>query len=192
MLAPLLRHNYETYLHTCELTMSDTDTAPPKGKPSAPQFSDSEVSESGYRSRSQSRRSRRRKAQAKPKEQGKPDENIPAIQEDDAEQEQAQTGAMQKFQRIGPDETSMDGPVTYARAQRGEIPMRPGNPNQKMKTAGDVPNYQQGKGQQMQSKEDDSDKLMEQDGLKLRIELNLDIEVELKASIHGDLTLALL
>ena len=34
--------------------------------------------------------------------------------------------------------------------------------------------------------------LMEQDGLKLRLELNLDIEVELKASIHGDLTLALL
>jgi hypothetical protein len=33
---------------------------------------------------------------------------------------------------------------------------------------------------------------MEQDGLKLRLELNLDIEVELKASIHGDLTLALL
>jgi hypothetical protein len=37
----------------------------------------------------------------------------------------------------------------------------------------------------------DSD-LMDQDGLKLRLELNLDIEVELKASIHGDLTLALL
>jgi hypothetical protein len=34
--------------------------------------------------------------------------------------------------------------------------------------------------------------LMEQDGLKLRLELNLDIEIELKASIHGDLTLALL
>ena len=169
--------------------MSDTDTAPPKGKPS---FSDSEASESGYRSRSQSRRSRRRKAQTKPKEQGKPDGNIPDIQEDDAEQEQAEAGAMQKFSRIGPDETSMDGPVTYARAQRGEIPMRPGNPNQKMKTAGDIPDNPQGQGQQMQPKEDEGSKMMEQDGLKLRIELNLDIEIELKASIHGDLTLALL
>lgn len=34
--------------------------------------------------------------------------------------------------------------------------------------------------------------MMDQDGLKLRIELNIDIEIELKASIHGDLTLALL
>ena len=99
---------------------------------------------------------------------------------------------MQKFSRIGPDETSMDGPVTYARAQRGEIPMRPGNPNQKMKTAGDIPDNQQGQGQQMHPKEDEGSKMMEQDGLKLRIELNLDIEIELKASIHGDLTLALL
>ncbi|KAE8138601.1 hypothetical protein BDV38DRAFT_281905 [Aspergillus pseudotamarii] len=32
----------------------------------------------------------------------------------------------------------------------------------------------------------------EDTGLKLRLDLNLDIEVELKASIHGDLTLALL
>jgi hypothetical protein len=30
------------------------------------------------------------------------------------------------------------------------------------------------------------------DGLKLRLELNLDIEIELKASIHGDLTLAVM
>ena len=70
----------------------------------------------------------------------------------------------------------MDGPVTYARAMRGEIPMRPGNPEQKLKTA---------------EKGGESD-LMDQDGLKLRIELNLDIEIELKARIHGDLTLALL
>ena len=34
--------------------------------------------------------------------------------------------------------------------------------------------------------------MMNQDGLKLRLELNLDIEVELKAKIYGDLTLALL
>ena len=71
----------------------------------------------------------------------------------------------------------MDGPVTYARAMRGEIPMRPGNPNQKLATAGG------GGGES---------KMMEQDGLKLRLELNLDIEIELKATIKGDLTLALL
>ena len=34
--------------------------------------------------------------------------------------------------------------------------------------------------------------MMKQDGLKLRLELNLDIELELKASIRGDITLALL
>ena len=32
--------------------------------------------------------------------------------------------AMQPFERIGPDSTSMDGPVTHARAMRGEIPVR--------------------------------------------------------------------
>lgn len=73
----------------------------------------------------------------------------------------------------------MDGPVTYARAQRGEIPMRPGNPNQALKTA-----------QKGGKKEESS--MMDQDGLKLRLELNLDVEIELKASIRGDLTLALL
>lgn len=85
---------------------------------------------------------------------------------------------MQPFEFIGPDSTSMDGPVTYARAQRGEIPKRPGNPNQQLKTG------PQG------SKEES--KMMEQDGLKLRLELNLDVEIELKATIKGDLTLALL
>ena len=70
----------------------------------------------------------------------------------------------------------MDGPVTYARAMRGEIPMREGNPNQRLKTA---------------EKGGQSD-MMDQDGLKLRLELNLDIEIELKARIQGDLTLALL
>jgi hypothetical protein len=72
----------------------------------------------------------------------------------------------------------MDGPVTYARAMRGEIPMRPGNPNQKLRTNPDA-------------KAGGKD-IMDEDGLKLRLELNLDIEIELKASIHGDLTLALL
>lgn len=66
----------------------------------------------------------------------------------------------------------MDGPVTYARAQRGEIPMRGGGQPQNLP-------QQQGKGGSS-------------DGLKLRLELNLDIEIELKASIHGDLTLAVM
>jgi hypothetical protein len=38
--------------------------------------------------------------------------------------------AMQPFERIGPDSTSMDGPVTMARAMRGEIPMRGSAPDQ--------------------------------------------------------------
>lgn len=83
--------------------------------------------------------------------------------------------AMQPFEHIGPPSTSMEGPVTYARAQRGEIPLREGNPNQKLATA-----------------EKSTKSIDDQDGLKLKLELNLDIEVELKASIHGDLTLALL
>lgn len=87
---------------------------------------------------------------------------------------------MQPFERIGPDSSSMDGPVTYARAQRGEIPMRGGDPNQELKT-----------GSKGGGKEEKSS-MMDQDGLKLRIELNLDVEIELKASIHGDVTLALL
>lgn len=63
----------------------------------------------------------------------------------------------------------MDGPVTYARAQRGEK-----KPGQGTKEGGQ------------------SEEMMKQDGLKLRLELNLDIELELKASIRGDITLALL
>ncbi|CAI7575260.1 unnamed protein product [Penicillium bialowiezense] len=34
--------------------------------------------------------------------------------------------------------------------------------------------------------------MLDQEGMKLRLELNLEIEVELKARIHGDLTLALM
>lgn len=87
---------------------------------------------------------------------------------------------MQPFEWIGPDSTSMNGPVTYARAQRGEIPMRRGNPNQSLAT-GPNPD-QKGEGKS----------LMDEEGLKLKLELNLDIEIELKARLHGDLTLALL
>lgn len=75
----------------------------------------------------------------------------------------------------------MDGPVTYARALRGEIPWRGPPPSQPLETA-----------QPYDFKGSGGDDLMDQDGLKLKLELNIDIEVELKASIHGDLTLALL
>jgi hypothetical protein len=64
----------------------------------------------------------------------------------------------------------MDGPVTYAHAQRGEIPMHGGGQPQNLP--------------QQQDKGSSSD-ILAQDGLKLRLELNLDIEIELKMSIHG-------
>lgn len=150
---------------------------------------DSESSDPGYRSRSQSRRARRRKTsqQQSSQAQAQSKQSLPAVDEESQQQQQQQQQAsssandensMQPFEFIGPDSTSMDGPVTYARAQRGEIPKRPGNPNQQLKTG------PQG------SKEES--KMMEQDGLKLRLELNLDVEIELKATIKGDLTLALL
>lgn len=74
----------------------------------------------------------------------------------------------------------MDGPVTHARAQRGELPLRGGKANN------------QGKGEKKKEGGGQSEEMMKQDGLKLRLELNLDIELELKASIRGDITLALL
>ncbi|MCJ1468828.1 hypothetical protein MMC07_007458 [Pseudocyphellaria aurata] len=147
------------------------------------QQSDPETSDPGYRSRSQSRRSRRRKQQSQQSSsqaEAKSKQSLPPLEEESqAAESQASAGAMQPFEHIGPDETSMDGPVTLARAQRGEIPMRDGNPNQQLKTG-----PKGGGGEES--------KMMEQDGLKLRLELNLDVEIELKASIHGDLTLALL
>lgn len=84
--------------------MSDTNTAPQnKAAPS-----DSEVSDPGYRSRSQSRRSRRRKQQNQ-KQQKQPK---PQTIEEDPEPEPEPEDTMQPFNHIGPDETSMDGPVT--------------------------------------------------------------------------------
>ncbi|KAI4241795.1 MAG: hypothetical protein L6R40_004341 [Gallowayella cf. fulva] len=138
--------------------------------------SDTDTSDAGYRSRSQSRRARRRKNQQKPQEQQKQTQPLPSVEE---QEDEAQTGAMQPFNHIGPDETSMDGPVTYARAQRGEIPKRAGNPNQELKTG-------------PKGGKEEGSKMMEQDGLKLRLEINLDVEIELKASLRGDITLALL
>ena len=152
---------------------------------------DSEASDPGYRSRSQSRRSRRRKQQQKqkqPQQETIPEDPqqppLPSANNSQMKTGSAQSasnyGTMQPFERIGPPETSMDGPVTYARAQRGEIPMRnPDGSQGQMMTAPQGG----GKGQ--------SD-IMDKDGLKLRIELNLDVEIELKASIRGDVTLALL
>ncbi|KAI4170202.1 MAG: hypothetical protein LQ346_008889 [Caloplaca aetnensis] len=156
--------------------MSSTESTPQKTKQAYQ--SDTETSDTGYRSRSQSRRARRRKQQGQQGQQKQQQQKhqMPAVEE---QEEEAQAGAMQPFNHIGPDETSMDGPVTYARAQRGEIPKRAGNPNQELKTG---PNG---------GKEEGS-KMMDKDGLKLRLELNLDVEIELKASIRGDITLALL
>jgi len=88
-------------------------------------------------------------------------------------------GDLQKmgmFERIGPDSTSMDGPVTHARAMRGEIPMR--------STMANDPYT-------MEPDKKKGGDLADQDGLKLTLEANLEIEIELKASIRGDLTLSL-
>lgn len=100
--------------------------------------------------------------------------SLEALEEADAN---GQLHEMQPFERIGPDSTSMDGPVTAARADRGEIPMRGSNPNQ--------PYYKTPPAKE-------KTKLDDTDGLKLSLEANLDIEIELKASIRGDLTLSLL
>ncbi|KAL8686444.1 MAG: hypothetical protein Q9218_007102 [Villophora microphyllina] len=152
---------------------SATENTPQKTKQAYQ--SDTDTSDPGYRSRSQSRRARRRKQQGKQQQQ----QQKPQLQSVEEQEAEAEAGAMQPFNHIGPDETSMDGPVTHARAQRGEIPKRPGNPNQELKTG-----PKGGSGEES--------KMMDQDGLKLRLELNLDVEIELKASIRGDITLALL
>ncbi|GAM82218.1 hypothetical protein ANO11243_001970 [Dothideomycetidae sp. 11243] len=126
------------------------------------------------RSRSASRRARRNRIE-KDQRDGKymHTNSLTALEEADANGE---LKAMQPFERIGPDSTSMDGPVTMARAMRGEIPMRGAHP-----------------GQDYYNKPDkQKSKLDETDGLKLTLEANLDIEIELKASIRGDLTLSLM
>jgi hypothetical protein len=125
------------------------------------------------RSRSASRRARRQRIK-EGIEAGKymKTTSLEALEEADANGELQQMGF---FERIGPDSTSMDGPVTKARALRGEIPMRGTDPNQPYR----MPQ------EQYKSKLDDTD------GLKLKLEANLDIEIELKASLRGDLTLSL-
>ena len=87
-----------------------------------------EAGEQSNRSRSQSRRDRRKRIRQQ-QDDGKymKTNSLEALEEADANQEMS---AMQPFERIGPDSTSMDGPVTRARAMRGEIPVRGSNPNQ--------------------------------------------------------------
>ncbi|KAJ4356311.1 uncharacterized protein N0V89_004342 [Didymosphaeria variabile] len=133
-----------------------------------------ETGEQTARSRSSSRRARRQRIN-KGIEDGKymKTTSLEALEEADANGELNQ---MQMFDRIGPDSTSMDGPVTKARAMRGEIPMRGSDPNQPYR----MPEEKQ------KSSLDDTD------GLKLKLDANLEIEIELKASIRGDLTLSLL
>ncbi|KAF3047987.1 hypothetical protein E8E12_004742 [Didymella heteroderae] len=125
------------------------------------------------RSRSSSRRARRQRIE-KGIRDGKymMTSSLEALEEADA------NGDLQKmgmFERIGPDSTSMDGPVTHARAMRGEIPMRSTMPNDPYIME---PDKKKGS-------------LADDDGLKLTLEANLEIEIELKASIRGDLTLSL-
>ena len=87
-----------------------------------------EAGEQSNRSRSSSRRDRRKRIR-----KGLDDgtymktNSLAALEEADANGEMM---SMQPFERIGPDSTSMDGPVTMARAERGEIPVRGSNPNQ--------------------------------------------------------------
>ncbi|KAF7590836.1 hypothetical protein BBP40_002305 [Aspergillus hancockii] len=77
--------------------------------------------------------------------------------------------ALQPFKKATSPARTTSGPISYRRGSRGEIRRTEGKANMEV---------------QREEKEDT--------GLKLRLDLNLDIEVELKASIHGDLTLALL
>jgi hypothetical protein len=80
------------------------------------------------RSRSSSRRERRKRVKEM-MDEGKymKTNSLEALEEADANGDMAQ---MRPFERIGPDSTSMDGPVTMARAMRGEIPVRGSNPDQ--------------------------------------------------------------
>lgn len=87
-----------------------------------------EKGEQSNRSRSASRRDRRKRIREAQRD-GKymMTNSLEALEEADANDS---LKAMQPFERIGPDSTSMDGPVTMARAMRGEIPMRGSDPNQ--------------------------------------------------------------
>ena len=187
------------------------EQTPKEKRPAAPSRSNSEMSEEddqGYqsRSRSQSRRRRRqnqrqRQGQAKAQAGNAKADSMAKIEETPEAQEAsepqygkpkeqwlqnpetADTTETQPFERIKPPSESMMGPVTYARMMRGEIPWKGPPPSQPYETT---------RGVDAQLDGTEGKDPMDQDGLKLRIELNLDIEIELKASIHGDITLALM
>jgi len=129
------------------------------------------------RSRSSSRRDRRKRIE-KAMRDGKymHTSSLEGIEEADASME---LHSQRPFERIGPDSTSMDGPVTHARAMRGEIPLRGSDPRQPKYIPDD------------QKQKFGGGAVGDTDGLKLSLEANLDIEIELKASIRGDLTLSL-
>ena len=87
-----------------------------------------ETGQQSNRSRSSSRRERRKRIR-----QGMDDGKYMKTNSLEALEEADASGELQKmgmFERIGPDSTSMDGPVTKARAERGEIPVRGTDPNQ--------------------------------------------------------------
>jgi hypothetical protein len=140
-----------------------------------------ESGQQSARSRSSSRRARRKRIQDGIGS-GKymKTASLEALEEADANGE---LDAMGMFERIGPDSTSMDGPVTHARAMRGEIPVRGTDPNQPYR----MPRGGEGEGDKSGSR-----RLDDEEGLKLKLEANLEVEIELKASIRGDLTLSLL
>jgi hypothetical protein len=129
-------------------------------------------------SRSSSRRDRRKRVQ----EHGKHmhTSTLKDIEEPDSSME---VKNQRPFERIGPDSTSMDGPVTHARAMRGEIPLLGGDPEH--------PEYISDDKKQTMGGGGGGSAMKDMDGLKLTLEANLEIEIELKWSIRGDLTLTL-
>lgn len=133
-------------------------------------------------SRSSSRRSRRKRVQ-EAHQQGKHmhTSSLEGVEEADSGMEL--TDGQRPFERIGPDSTSMDGPVTHARAMRGEIPLRGGDPRH--------PEYISDDKKQTMGGGGGGSAMKDKDGLKLTLEANLEIEIELKASIRGDLFLTL-
>lgn len=85
-------------------------------------------------------------------------------------------------------EDGEEEPSSSSPEAKGGALQHVGGDDKPMPVRGGKPGQKQG-----DKKEDGpSDEMMKQDGLKLRLELNLDIELELKASIRGDITLALL
>ena len=155
----------ETSTHLPAHTMS-TPSSPyhpsTSNDPTSSEISESDVSKQRP-SRSQSRRARRRKAQQK--------QQMAPVAEDREESNSPSPEASSKV--------DISGFINGVAMHHDELPLRGANPNQ-----GHRKNERSGRRQ--------SDEMEKQDGLKLLLELNLDIELELKASIRGDVTLALL